>query len=301
MNKKRVAILYSGQIRSNSLNDNYTTDTIILDSTKEFFLNETFNEKYDYDVFFSVDNMNIEKAKIFFGEHLKNIHITEVNYCMNPIQYPLTDYPEIYNKYMETDFKGCVTHSHAVYQYYRLYSAYKLAKDYENKHNITYDYYVRIRPDIRLMQDINPLFHIIETTSKEIIMEHEQLCIISKNYEHFFHFIYYYGFFTTPVDLYGSIFKHYTKGGCMDCDNNTRFCPERQIIEYVYMIIAEKNQRFHDVFLGITYPSFNLLYRGDGLYGYVSYEEYREKYPYNKIDDILKNCNLLQPVDSVNS
>jgi hypothetical protein len=290
MIKKRVAILYSGQIRTNSLNDNYTADTIILDSVKEFFLNGTFNEKYDYDVFFSTNSMNIEKAKTFFGEHLKNIHLTEQNWYMNPIRYITIPFSEIYQKYMETtDFDGCEHSSHHVHQFYRLYCAYKLAKDYEFKNNVTYDYYVRIRPDSRLMQDVNPLFHIMETTSKEIIMEHDHLCIVNKNYEEFFQFIFYYGFFTKPVDIYHWLYSHYTKERCMPEDSISRFCPERQIIEYVYMIIAQKKQHFHDVFLGITYPSFNLLYRGDGLYGYGSYEEYMEKYPYDKIEDIMKN------------
>ena len=158
MIKKRIAILYSGQMRSNSLSDNYTNDDIILEATKEFFLNEKFNEKYNYDVFFSVDNINIEKTKKFFGEHLKNIHITEINWFMIPIHYQITDYQEIYNKYMEINFENCENHNNALYQYYRLYAAYKLAKDYEIKNNIKYDYYVRIRPDIRLMQYINILF-----------------------------------------------------------------------------------------------------------------------------------------------
>ena len=98
MSKKRIAILYSGQMRSNSLSDGYINDNVILDETKKFFLNKQFNEKYDYDVFFSVDNINTEKATQFFGEHLKNIHITETNWFMNPIQYNLADYQEIYDK-----------------------------------------------------------------------------------------------------------------------------------------------------------------------------------------------------------
>jgi len=288
MTKKKIAILYSGQMRSNSLSDSYTNDNIILDETKKFFLNKQFYEKYDYDVFFSVDDINIEKTKQFFGEHLKNIHITETNWVMTPIQYNFANYQEIYDKYMQIDFQNCINHSHAVYQYYRLYCAYKLAKDYESKKNNIYDYYVRIRPDIRLMQDTNVLFDIIETSSKEIIMEHEQLCIISNKYENFFDFVYYYGFSTNPVDLYSYIYNHYTKGRGMAEDIISRFAPERQILDYVFMIIRQKHDNFTDVFLGITYPSFNLLYRGNGSYGYVTYEEYQANGPYHSIDYIMK-------------
>jgi hypothetical protein len=66
MIKKRVAIIYSGQMRTNTLSDNYTSDNIILEATTKYFLNKTFKENYDYDIFFSVDNMNIEKAIIIW-------------------------------------------------------------------------------------------------------------------------------------------------------------------------------------------------------------------------------------------
>ena len=68
----------------------------------------------------------------------------------------------------------------------------------------------------------------------------------------------------------------------------SRFSPERQILDYVFMIITKKHKNFNDIFLGITYPSFNLLYRGNGSYGYVSYEEYQKKGPYHTIDYIIK-------------
>ena len=37
--KKRVGILFSGQIRANSLNPNYNNDDIILNSISQYFLN----------------------------------------------------------------------------------------------------------------------------------------------------------------------------------------------------------------------------------------------------------------------
>ena len=65
--KKRVGILFSGQIRSNSLNPNYNNDNIILDSISQYFLNSQFKEKYNYDVFISTDNIDVERAKSYFG------------------------------------------------------------------------------------------------------------------------------------------------------------------------------------------------------------------------------------------
>ena len=287
MIKKRIAIIYSGQIRSNSLSDNYTSDNIILEETTKYFLNSNFKEKYDYDIFFSVDNINVEKAKKYFGDNLKNIHITESDWLMTPISYSFIDFQEVYNKYMQINFQNCMNHSYSLYQYYRLHCGYLLSKDYEEKNNIKYDYYVRIRPDIRLMQDINPLFTIIETTNKQIIFEHEQLCIFTNIFEELFDFIKYYGVFNNCISNY-DIFNHLKKREIDFYPQNTmRFCPERQIMEYVNFIINKKNMSFKDIFLGITYPSFNLLYRGNQVYIGVTYNEIESWNPYNKISDFL--------------
>lgn len=284
MIKKRIAIIYSGQMRSNSLSDNYTNDNIILEATVKNFLNNTFNEKYDYDVFFSVDSINIEKAKLFFSDHLKNVHITETNVLMEPITHSFIDFQKIYNKYMQIDFENCMNHSHALYQYYRLNCAYLLSKDYEEKNNIRYDYYVRIRPDIRLMQDINPLFNIIETTNKKIIFEHEQLCIFSNKFEEIFNFINYYGFFNNSIVNFNIFYNFKSREIQFAPDNIMRFSPERQIMEYVNYIINKYDMNFEEIYLGITYPSFNLLYRGNNIYGYVTYNENEKWHPYDSIE-----------------
>jgi hypothetical protein len=286
MIKKRVAIIYSGQMRTNTLSDNYTSDNIILEATTKYFLNKTFKENYEYDIFFSVDNMNIEKAKLYFGDNLKNVHITESDWLMSPISHSFIDFQEVYNKYMKTDFQNCLNHSNALYQYYRLHCGYLLSKDYEEKNNVKYDYYVRIRPDIRLMQDINPLFNIIKTTNKQIIFEHEQLCIFTNIFEELFDFIKYYGVFNDSISNY-ELFNHLKKREINFYPEHTmRFCPERQIMEYVNFIINKKNMRFKEVFLGIIYPSFNLLYRGNHVYIGVTYNENQEWNPYDKIENL---------------
>jgi len=79
MNKKRIAILYSGQMRLNSLNTNEKKNTTILNSISDFLLTEKFIKKYDYDIFIGTDNIDIYESYNFFGENLKNIHIAEKN------------------------------------------------------------------------------------------------------------------------------------------------------------------------------------------------------------------------------
>lgn len=302
--KKRVAILFSGQMRTNSLNSDYNNDNLILEELRKNFINTEFNNNYDYDVYFSVDSIDINKTKDFFGDHLKNIHITEQNWYMNPIESAVPEYSYFHNKYLKIDFQNCDNHAHALYQYYRMYCAYNLLKNYQKNNNVKYDYLVRIRPDIRLMQDITPLFNILETSNKiNIIMEHEQLCILKYKLEDMFKLIEYYGVYTDEVFKqhgynYKTVFRHYikTEGDMLD-DRVYRFCPERQFVEYLKTVIENNEMVFQEACIGITYPSYNLLYRGGGKYGYFNYNPNTEWIPYHNLEYInsyILTNNLLQ-------
>jgi hypothetical protein len=268
--KKRVAILYSGQMRSNSLNSNSNKDDIILQSTSNYFLTDDFKEKYDYDVFFSVDNIDIDAAKQYFGENLKNINITESDYYMTPIDDKILPYEYFHNKYLNSyNFLGFNNHIQALYQYYRMYNAFNLCKNYKKEMNINYDYLVRIRPDIRIMQNVMPLFELLETGGKKIIMEHEQLCILDSSLEDMFEFINYYGNFTEPMGKNWDIYRSLTRTGVHYENQITLFAPEKQFIDYIYFLFNKKGLCFIEDFLGLIYPSFNLLYRGDNVYAHI--------------------------------
>jgi len=272
--KARVAILYSGNMRSNSLNPSFTKDNIILESTKKHLLNNDFINKYDYDVFFSVDSIDIQKAIDFFGENLKNIHLTEQNWFLKEPKESITDYSIYYNKFLSNDFEGKPTHQHGVYQYYRLYCAYNLMKDYQTATYIKYDFIIRIRPDIRLMQNVMPLFNILEKTDCLICSEHEQLCIVKYELHEMFDFIKYIGSYNESISAKSYIYNHYVRkedGGQFPIDDNfLMYSPEKQFVDNVYYFILKLNKDFNKSFIGIAYPSYNLLYRENGKYGYIS-------------------------------
>ena len=66
--KKKIAIIFYGQMRENSLGN--SNDSTILDSYNKYFFNNLFKEKYDYDVNFSVVILNMDKKKEYFGSNL---------------------------------------------------------------------------------------------------------------------------------------------------------------------------------------------------------------------------------------
>jgi len=147
---------------------------------------------------------------------------------------------------------------------------------------------VRIRPDIRLMQDINPLFQLLETTNKQIIMEHEQLCILTAEFEDIFKLVEQYGLHNREIGVDRHIFAHFIKQESdMNIEHACRFCPEKNFMEHIDFIVNEKGLCLRDVFVGISYSSYNLLYRGGGSYGHVNYDENTWK-PYHSLEDIKK-------------
>jgi hypothetical protein len=284
--KKKIAIIFSGQMRENSLGS--SNDSTILDSYNKYFFNNLFKESYDYDVYFSVDQINIEKTTEYFGLNLKNINLTEKSYYMNKIDNVI-DYDYFHQKYLNRDFKGCETHSHEIYQYYRMYCGYKMAKYEDN-----YDIYIRIRPDSRIMQDINILLNEIEKGTK-IICEHEQLCILTNEMEEMFNLIDNYGNYDSIISNPKENIKRYKhlqryelpSDGTFNTEKIMMFCPEKQFMDHVFYILNKNNISEH-LFLGLVYPSFNLLYRGNNHYAY--YSEYLGQY---------NNVNNFVPFSSI--
>jgi hypothetical protein len=289
--KKHVGIIYSGQLRGNSLNKNFTKDDKVLEATNKFLFNEEFKKNFTYDVFFSVDDtIDIDKAKDFFGENLKNIHITENDWYMNSIDDTIPSFSYYYEKYCQIDFKGFADHKNEIYQYYRMYCCYNMLKNYQKKNNITYDYLVRIRPDILLMQDTMQIFNLLENSNKQIFIEHEQLCIIKYELEDIFRLIEFCGKYNKPIKDKMSIYLYLSAG--LDEPSSEyiyRFCPEYQFVEHIYYTLKKKNYDFFKTFIGIQYPSYNLLYRENGSYGYLDenhtvYNNSNFNEMYSKID-----------------
>jgi hypothetical protein len=79
--KKNIAILFSGQIRSNSLSLNNNNNDLILNSMNINFINNDFKSKYNYDIFISSDEINVDKTMNYFENNVKNIFLsdTEIN------------------------------------------------------------------------------------------------------------------------------------------------------------------------------------------------------------------------------
>jgi hypothetical protein len=267
--KPRIAFLISGQIRSNSLSQS-VNDTTIIDSWTNNIFTEAFKSKYDYDVYIATDTaISNDKAKAYFGDHLININITrkdEYMYDWNITKKPYDYYHKIYES---IDYSGHMNHIYATYQYYKMYSAYKMMKEYIKKTGVEYTYIVRLRPDSQIMQDLMTLFNILETTDVQFITEHEQLSIMTYKLKGVLKLVKHFGSYLDSVykkNIY--TFMHKNNSGYYN-EHVWMHSPEKQFIDHVYYTITGLNLDFFKSFLGIVYASYNLLYRGAGKYGHI--------------------------------
>jgi hypothetical protein len=275
--KKRIGFICSGQIRDNSLNPNQINDNVILESFKNNLLNDEFISKYDYDFFISTDYIDVDKSIKFFGDNLKNINITEDKWYLSKLTNPINDFDYYFNRFIELtkNYKNFILHEHSMFQYYRMYSAYMMLKDYQIKENIHYDYFVRIRPDIRIMQDINFIFNLLENTNLKIVLEHEQLCILKPDLEEMFDLVKHYGefnqtavpsnrvymqFYNTKMGLSKDFPIEYKNHENFLNDTLIRFSPEKQFVDHIYNLMKIKNLNPESSYLGIVYPSYNIIY-----------------------------------------
>jgi hypothetical protein len=288
--KKKIAIMFVGQIRTNGLSgtDNEEPNKILV-SIDKYLLNNNFKHFYDYDIFISTDKICIEKAKSYFGENLKNINITEDNWFYNSLknENEIKNYDFFYNQYLDRviNYKEYNSYTGCFYQNYRIYCAYNMILDYEQKTNIDYYYYIKIRMDSVLMQDFNQLMMFIEMNNKKICMEHDHLIIVNNEYKHIFNFINFIGIYQYKIDNSDGIFNYFFRNSSSSEINSNDavffFCPERQIIEYIRYLANINKDMTKDIFLGITYPSFHLIYRGNNNYGYSDHTDDKIFVPYH--------------------
>jgi len=165
--KKKIAILVSGQIRNSSLHlgDNTEFET----SFKNNVLNQGNTNDYDLHVFFCVDKINTDRLKDLCGDHLKGVIQLDHENIKNPLNVEEIEkqYFEYYNNKRSNPEKypmctSTYPRSGMVYKMHKLYCAYQLMLEFEEKNNFEYDYILYLRPDNVILKDMNPYFHSFE-------------------------------------------------------------------------------------------------------------------------------------------
>ena len=159
--KKKIAILFSGQMRTNPLGLNKKTNQQILNSINKYLMNHQITSNYEVDVFISTDNANISECLKFFNSKVKNIHCFDNHYYLHPYKQNKVSWAQCHKNYMTRDAseKKYRLYADNFLQFYRLYDCFNMMEEYESKHGY-YDYIIRSRLDVVYRKNI--FQHIVE-------------------------------------------------------------------------------------------------------------------------------------------
>ena len=169
-------------------------------------------------------------------------------------------------------------------------------KNYQIKTHTKYDYLIRIRPDSMLKQDFMPFLDYIESTQTQLIIEHENLCILKYTLKDIFKVIKEYGRYQKPVENSNGILSHLNTNPnhLLIHEVSNRFCPERQFMEHVNDIINRKNSTFKDSCVAIMYPSLHTLYRGNYVFAWAHIDDI----PRETITSIIERRYYINNIDT---
>ena len=264
MNRKKIAILITGEIRTNSLGKG--TNTSFVDTFKKNILNEDILNNYDVNIYFVSDKTDVKKTYEYFGEYLKDLLELSFQDIDEPLNLNLLidNYLDYYNYRKNSPEKfPIVAHSREsqVYTFYKLYAAYTLMKKYESKNLFKHDYILRLRPDSIINSNLYNDLILIENNDYEILFAWDvaylgKYDIIS----HICNLIFIYGKYNYGETIHD---VNYTKNILMTTDINYldlaekkwscwSESPEVQLLEHVIDYCYKNNINYNKL-----YPYFN--------------------------------------------
>lgn len=237
-------------MRTNMLSDEEITTDEITNYMKRNIFNEYMKNNFNYDVFISSDNINIDRTKEFFGDNLKNICLTkkswidpnnstpdfylkEVNTKILPIEYFL-------NLYDSYDLTNCDSFKYQVYQFYRLLTCFNLVEDYTK-----YDYVLKIRPDALYNIDFSKIIEYLNNNNECQLVAITDLFAIGRNniMKHYCELAYKFGSYNKNLKNYNIINDNFI-GSSFFNDSDTKrwtFAPEIQVACHLYEYCEKSN------------------------------------------------------------
>ena len=276
----KIAYLITGQARSF-----YN----VIDTWKKYAFPYGGDLYMSLDCSISVTEVNAKLAEV--NATIKYFEVTEEQDNSDYFEYY---YPQM----MKIDHLGYDNHINKTYQYYRMYRAYQaMVASGENATRepfgslegifdsnarersslgIKYDYIVRMRPDSYFVQDLKIIFNMLENNYKTVVAEHEQLIICKAKYGKIFELVKYFGNYTEDVLVKTNIYRFLCQNKTIVFNNaHMMFAPEKQFIDHLIHVVMETDglqsyDKFSEIFVGITYPSFQALLREDGSFAYVA-------------------------------
>jgi hypothetical protein len=166
--KKTIVFIISGNSRTSPFSHNplegYSDK--ILESYNEFVFTKELKQEYNFRVYISCDDIDIQKAKDYFGENLANVHSLDSDFYLNNIVNKKRRVEDYFIHYNNKDWNFFRKYDNSIHQHYKIMDSYNLFLN----DNIKCDYIVRMRMDIKINTNIIHLLNQLNNNRKILIL-----------------------------------------------------------------------------------------------------------------------------------
>ena len=165
MSQVKVAIFYTGEMRSiNKCFEYFKTNVLINENVHVFATLQThpYTEKYNESVL--KKNLNIHLKSLKWFRNNEDEEYTSIRDKLIDESYFLYE-KQIY--YFPEELKDYLKNSGTIAETYQYYLSYLEMKKYENIHNFSYDYIIRIRSDVIITKKID--FSFLDLSNEDIL------------------------------------------------------------------------------------------------------------------------------------
>lgn len=180
-----IIFLFSGQSRTSPFNIiNYQRNMEILDSYNKYIFTEKFKSTYEYKIYISTDNINLDETVSYFSKNnIGNIHVVSTNYYYKQIKNklnPITKYLYSYDTNINLNsHQHFIKYENSIHQHYKILDCYNLfMEDIDMYENV--DYIVRMRMDTIMQIDVFDILEAFLTTPSIEIVIHWDFFAIGK-------------------------------------------------------------------------------------------------------------------------
>jgi len=174
-----IIFLFSGQARTSPFNTNIEMRSMdILKSYNDFIFTDEFKRSYNYKIYISTDDINVNDTINYFGEeNIGNIHLLNNEFYLKPIENKVDNVNNFLDIYNKKDWSNHYKQDNSIYQHHKIHDCYNLFKE-DNIKN--YNYIIRIRLDTVIYKNIINLLDLFNINPKLQIVIHWDFCAIGK-------------------------------------------------------------------------------------------------------------------------
>jgi len=156
-----IIFLFSGNARTSPFNlDVSKRNNSILQSYNDYLFTEEFKSLYNYKVYITADDVHLRDTIDYFTpNHIRNIHILDTGFYLNPIEHKTKNVDFYLEKYNNKNFENCSKYENSIYQHHKILDCYNLFRNDKE----TALFIIRIRLDVIIEKNILDILNLFKS------------------------------------------------------------------------------------------------------------------------------------------